>query len=193
MQEINENLLRYLHSFMEIELIWILAPKMADLPIFILPVFLLAMRFYYNHRGNKEGKRWVIMIFMSCVLWITISLMIQQFVDIERPEAALAWSTNLIMNHIPDASFPSDHATVSIAFLYAVYLFWYTKFFYIILIPMILMNISRIIVWVHWPLDIIAWSLVWIVSAIIIHKNKNKFFLDKLSALAIKIMSYFKL
>jgi len=38
-------------------------------------------------------------------------------VNVDRPEEHLKAGGKLLLDHLPDASFPSDHATVSIAFL----------------------------------------------------------------------------
>jgi membrane-associated phospholipid phosphatase len=43
--------------------------------------------------------------------------MIQQVIHVDRPENYLSQAGKLLMNHIPDASFPSDHASVSFAFV----------------------------------------------------------------------------
>jgi membrane-associated phospholipid phosphatase len=47
------------------------------------------------------------------VLAVIINLIIQQFFFFERPETLIT----PILKHIPDASFPSDHTSVSFAFL----------------------------------------------------------------------------
>jgi undecaprenyl-diphosphatase len=74
------------------------------------------------------------------------------------------------MSHVPDASFPSDHAAVSVSFLTWLFLFNYKKVWYFFSIFVLLMLISRIIVGVHWPFDIIVWSIIWVLSAFIIKK-----------------------
>ena len=100
----------------------------------------------------------------------------------------------LLLNHVPDASFPSDHATVSVAFLTSLFLFWYKNIWFIYLPFVIIMIISRVILWVHWPFDIIAWSLVWIFSSFIIFKYISQIkFIKNLNKFIIKIMWYIKL
>jgi membrane-associated phospholipid phosphatase len=49
------------------------------------------------------------------------------------------------MSHIPDASFPSDHTAVSIAFVTALFLSGYKKIAIIFLPFALIMNVSRII------------------------------------------------
>jgi membrane-associated phospholipid phosphatase len=80
---------------------------------------------------------------------------------------------------------------VSFAFLTWLFLAWYKKIWYIFLPFVIIMNISRIAWWVHWFFDIIAWLIIWILSASIIFKNKK--ILEKINKLIIKLTSYIKL
>lgn len=195
MQEINQNLLIFLNSFMENKIVEKLAVIFADAPIFFLPLFLVTMWLYYTYKEkNIEKKQNLLFIFYSAVIWIIISYIIKAFVSVDRPETVLEWVWKLVLDHIPDASFPSDHATVSIAFLVSLFLAKHNKTALFFLIPAILMNISRIVVWVHWPLDIIVWIIVWTISAFISFKVLIKCkLINKLNLFIIKIMWYIKL
>jgi undecaprenyl-diphosphatase len=148
---------------------------------------------FYAYKKQTDNKIKLLHIFYATVLWIIISLIIPQFVNIERPETAIAGTGKLILDHIPDASFPSDHATVSFAFLAWLYLWGYRRLFYIYLPLCIIMNLSRVIAWVHWPYDIIAWAVVWISSAYIVFKYQGLIFLKKIDELILKISGFFKL
>lgn len=206
LQEINKELLISLNSLTQYDFIQIITLCFADTPIFFLPIFLISLWTYYTYKKNTIiiseinltknllEKENLIYIFYATVLWILISLLIQQIVHIDRPEEALKWVWQLLLNHIPDASFPSDHATVAVAFLTSLFLAWYKKTWLFFTPFVILMLLSRIILWVHWPLDIIVWSLVWIFSSFVVFKYvvKLKSF-NKLNRLIIKIMSYIKL
>jgi undecaprenyl-diphosphatase len=100
----------------------------------------------------------------------------------------------LLLDHIPDASFPSDHATVSVAFLTSLFLAWYKKTWFIFTPFVIFMLLSRIILWVHWPFDILVWSLVWIFSSFVVFKYITKIkTINKVNKFLIKIMSFIKL
>jgi undecaprenyl-diphosphatase len=95
---------------------------------------------------------------------------------------------------LPDASFPSDHATVSFAFFTGLFLANYKKLWFIFFPFIILMNLSRIIAWVHWPFDIIVWIMVWIIWAIISFKILKKIdTINNFNNFIIKIMKYIKL
>jgi len=195
MQEINENILIYLNSLMENKIIENIALCFADTPIFFLPIFLVFMWIYYTYnKKNIDAKKNLLFIFYSAVIVIILNYIIKSFVDIERPETVLEWVGKLLLDHIPDASFPSDHAWVGIAFLTSLFLANYKKIWYFFIIPSILMIISRVIVGVHWPLDIFVWSIIWIISAFISFKILNKCkYINNLNDFIIKIMNYIKL
>ena len=142
---------------------------MADAPIFFAPVFLVSAWVYWTVKHNDEKKKDLIFIFFSVVASILTNLIIQHFVDEARPETFV----QPLIDHLPDASFPSDHAAVSFAFLTSLYLFGYKKIFWIYLPFVILMNVSRIAAGVHWFIDVLVGMFVGIFWAIIL-KNLEK-------------------
>ncbi len=190
---LNKEILIYLNSLWSNIYIENISRCFADTPIFFLPIFLLVSWIYYSIKKiNKKEK--LLFIFYSTVIAISISLIIQNIITIERPETVINWTGKLLLKHIPDASFPSDHASIGFAFLIWLYLADYKKIFWWFLPFAILMVISRIIVWVHWPLDILVWIIVWILWAIISFKLLPRYkFVNNLNNLIIKIMWYIKL
>ena len=206
LQEINKNLLISLNSLTQYDFIQIITLCFSDTPILFLPLFLIWFWIYYTYKKNPTiiseinltknllQKENLIYIFYSVILWISISLIIQQVIHIERPEEALKWIWQLLLNHIPDASFPSDHATVSVAFLTSLFLSWYKKTWLYFTPFVALMLLSRVILWVHWPFDIIVWSLVWIFSSFIVFKYLTKIkLINKLNRFIIKMMWFIKM
>lgn len=195
MQEINQNLLIYLNSLMQNKFIEKIALIFADTPIFFIPIFLVFMWFFYTYKQkDNDKKKDLIFIFYSAVIVIILNYIIKAFVDIERPESVLEWVWKLLLDHIPDASFPSDHAWVWMSFLTALFLAWYKKIWYFFLFPAILMIISRVIVWVHWPLDIIVWTIIWVTSGFISFKLLKKFkCINDFNNLILKIMNFIKM
>lgn len=190
-QEINIPLLQYLNNFTESEIIAFIVYNMADLPIFILPIFLVWYWIY--RRKNNEEKKKLLFIFYSTFVAIVISICIQQFVDLDRPETSLETTGKLILDHIPDNSFPSDHASVGIAFVSSLFFFWFTKLAIGVLPFFIIMLISRVVGWVHWPFDIIAGTFVWILSAFLVYKWQNLNIFKKINNFILDIARYFKL
>jgi len=205
-QEINKELLIYLNSLLNYDIIQYMTLCLADTPIFFLPIFLIWFWLYYTYKKdttilteinltkNLLQKENLIYIFYSALLWIIISLIIQQIIHIERPETVLEWTWKLLLKHLPDASFPSDHATVAISFLTSLFLAWYKKIWLFFTPFVILMLMSRVILWVHWPLDIIVWSLVWLSSSFIVFKYITKIkIINKLNRFIIKMMWFIKM
>lgn len=207
MQNLNETILIYLNSLLENKFIEKITIFLADIPIFFLPIFLLSSWFFYTflketppsipplNKGRtggvlEEKKNNLLFMFYSVILAILINLIIQHFFHFSRPEKVLEWVWKLLLNHIPDASFPSDHASVSFAFLTALFLANYKKIWYIFAIFVIWMNFSRVILWVHWPFDIIVWALIWVLSAFITFNffKKSKFFTSLNKFIIFKIM-----
>ena len=198
-QELNKLLLNYFNSFADNESIKQVIFIFADAPIFFLPIFLVWYWIYHTYKSNseknkEEKKSDLLFILYWVVFSLIISMTIQQFVNIDRPEQHLINASNLLLNHIPDASFPSDHATVSFAFVTWLFLTWYKKIGYTFIIFAVIMNISRVIAWVHWPFDILAWALVWSVWICIVFKQfkKNKYILS-FNNWIIKMMWFLKL
>lgn len=194
LQKINESLLIYLNWFSTNDSIQTLVWIFADAPIFFVPIFLLVTWVILTYKKKNEEKKDLLFIFYSCIVGIIIALLIQQIIHFDRPENYIKNTWKLLLKHIPDASFPSDHATVSFAFLTSLYFANYIKLFYIFLPFAIIMGLSRIIAWVHWPLDIIVWSIIWIFSSLIIFKFVKKLeIIKKLNTIILKIASLIKM
>lgn len=184
-------ILNWLTQYKAVEL-W--AYIFADLPIFFIPIFLVSLRLYANIKEKYNIKPKLMFIFYGCVIAIIISLCIQQFIVFDRPELHIVNSGKLLLKHIPDASFPSDHASVSFAFVTGLYIFGFRKTFYWYFPFVLLMNTSRIIAGVHWPFDVFVWAFVWFFSAIWTKKwlTENKF-VKKCNTLIIQALRFIKL
>lgn len=194
LQDFNIMWLQFLNNLWNNPVIEKVVFVFADAPIFFLPAFLLCYWIYYSCKKETIKKENLLLTFYSVVIGISVSMLIQHFVHIERPEEHLSNAWKLLLSHIPDASFPSDHATVSFAFLVSLFLSGYKKIFYWFLPFVILMNISRIIAGVHWPLDILVWSIIWAISAIFtFYKIREIKFVKKVNSFIIKTLHIIKL
>lgn len=167
---------------------------MADFPIFFLPIFFIWFWFFYEFskkflNKKEENKSKLLFIFYWIFIAIIVNLIIQNIIFFERPEITIP----LILEHVPDASFPSDHAAVSFAFLSWLFFFWYRKIFWYFLPFVILMNISRISWWLHWFFDVFAWAIIWWTANYYVFKKQKNIYLEKLNSELIKIAKIFKL
>jgi len=193
-QNLNTEWLQYFNSFSKNPIIENIVWIFADAPIFFIPIFLIVVWITLSYKKQQKKKEDLLFILYSCILGIVIALLIQQFVHFDRPENYIIHTWKLLLKHIPDASFPSDHTIVGFAFLTSLYLSNYKKVFYIFLPFVFIMVISRIVAWVHWPFDIIVWILIWIFSSFITFKFIKKLeIIKKLNTMIIKIASFVKL
>ena len=193
--EINHTITSFLNNFVLQNNLKNLVWFFADSPIFFLPIFFIFFWILFeffdkkNSENKKINKNNLLLIFYSIILWIIINLIIQHFLFFDRPETLIT----PILHHIPDASFPSDHATASFAFLFWLYFWWFKKIFYWFLWFVILMNTARIAWWLHWFFDIFAGSIVWFLSAFLVFKNQKNKYLIKLNNFILNFAKIFRL
>jgi undecaprenyl-diphosphatase len=193
LQNINQATLIYLNSLWQYSIIQKMAIIFADAPILFLPVFFLWLWFYYNYKKDTWAKTNLLVIFYSIVVAILLSVGIQHVVYVQRPLLFLGVHAKFILSHIPDASFPSDHATVSSAFLIGILLAGYKKTFWIFLPFVCAMLLSRVIAWVHWPFDILAWIFIGSLTSVGVYKMKSTKCVTSLNAGILKIASFIRL
>lgn len=185
---INQFVSLYLNNFITDNNLEIFTWIIADLPIFFLPVFLIGLWLFYHFKKiNKKTK--LLYIFYATFIWLAINLIVQHFFPMDRPDTFIT----PILKHVPDNSFPSDHAAVSFAFLFALFFFGYKKTFWIFLPFVLLMNFARIAWGLHWFFDVFVWIFIGISSAYILYKIHKHKYIQNLNSFILKIASYFKL
>lgn len=182
------HVLQSLNTFIsQSDTLYSIAAAIADLPIFLLPVFLLWL---YVRRGivkqRGASKYAALHILVAAVLTTLLCLFIQQMVDKVRPETALQSAGRLVMQHLPTQSFPSDHASVSMAVALAALARGsmnakrkILRRGYVLLAASILMSIARVAVGVHRPTDIIAGWIVGSLAVLVVYHKPVRKFLEK--------------
>lgn len=161
-------------------------PVTADIFVFTYPLYLVSLYLYWVYNKNVDYKYASLYIFFSGFFWLIASQMFQFLIIKDRPENHVVSKKNLILEHLPDISFPSDHMTLWIA-IAASTLFWWIKSknkFYIIcsyflFLFAFIMWFSRVAWWVHWPTDIIWWFVLWILIPLILIRHKVFRFIQK--------------
>lgn len=183
------NLLLFLNEYMKYHnFLLISIPITADVFVFFYPVLLVILYLvglFKNKDYYKESALW---IFWSWVLSMLFNIVVQFFCDKVRPNILL-WLEyekieTILHKFLPQSSFPSDHAAMSMGIAVWIILWWTRnkdkKFIYmwiVFVLFSLIMWVSRVMVGVHRPTDIIAWSIIWIlIPVILFQKNIYKFF-----------------
>lgn len=183
------NLLLFLNEYMKYHnFLLISIPITADVFVFFYPVLLIILYLvglFKNKDYYKESALW---IFWSWVLSMLFNIGVQFFCDKVRPNILL-WLEyekieTILHKFLPQSSFPSDHAAMSMGIAVWIILWWTRnkdkKFIYmwiVFVLFSLIMWVSRVMVGVHRPTDIIAWSIIWIlIPVILFQKNIYKFF-----------------
>ncbi len=193
LQNLNQAGLVLLNNLWQYGIVQKIAIIFADAPIFFLPVFLVGFWLFYTINKQAKKKNKLLIIFYSIIFAIVVNMIIQYIVPISRPSTFLWVHAKFLLSHIPDASFPSDHATVSAAFLASILLSGYKKTFWIFLPFALIMLVSRVIAGVHWPFDIVVWIVVWTVAGYVVYKFKSTKAITCLNSGILKIASFIRL
>ena len=162
----------------EYEMISSLAPIFADIFVILYPIFLVSIYIYAMIAKKPLLKQGSLYIFFATLIAVLINIWVQLFFYKERPIVALNQievEETLLHEILPTSSFPSDHAVVSMAFAMATLLWWLynkRKFFtwswIFFIIVSLIMTLCRIFTLVHWPSDILAWLVLWVLIPLIL-------------------------
>ena len=123
-------------------------------------------------KKDKKVRRVAINTFLLTVINIILAYFIGSIYYVDRP--FVHNKVNLLYPHVEDASFPSDHATVTMSI--ALGINKYNKFLGIVLtILSIIVGFSRVYVGHHSPADVVGtYIIVFIMSYIYNAKLSNK-------------------
>lgn len=163
-----------------------IVPLTSDVFVFSYPIYLSALYLYGIYKKDVSNKEAALYIFFSSVWAVAFNIFLQSLIYKERPEQIALLKEDLIFSHVPDRPFPSDHAALSATIAMSTLLYWiksgkrhYIFFSIIFWIFSITLSISRIAAWVHWPTDILIWTIIWIMIPLLLIKWKIYKFLQK--------------
>jgi len=152
-------------------------------PEFLIPAYLILIGWF----ALKKEKTYAWEIFIMGSSSTVLLFGLKKLFGRERPE-------NPVIEHLSGYSFPSGHALLTFVFCSVIiYLIWQSRlvqswkwfFSFLLIIFSLIVGISRIILRVHYPSDVIAgfalgyaWVLLglWIQHKYITHKNINQTF-----------------
>jgi len=162
-----QNVLLFLNEYMKYHdfLLWSI-PLTADIFVFFYPVFLIVLySVWLKQKKNlyKEASLWIL---WSWVFSIILNIIIQFFCNKIRPNILL-WldyekAETVLHKFLPQSSFPSDHASISMGIAVWIILWWIKnkdkRFIWIWIIFVVfalIMWFSRVMIWVHWTTELL--------------------------------------
>ena len=155
------------------------APILADIFVFAYPVYLLGLYVWGWIKKSITPKVSALMIWANVAITVIVNILIQFVFQKDRPNIVL-WLADekhktILDKFLPNSSFPSDHAGVSMSIAVASIVRWiankdkkYIRFGIMGIIFSIVMCSARIMTAVHWPTDIIAGMAVWIIIPLLL-------------------------
>jgi undecaprenyl-diphosphatase len=104
---------------------------------------------------------------ISVLLGLLLNMVAGSLWHHDRPFVDHPHRVVLLVHHVADNSFPSDHATVAFAAAFAVLAF-YRRLGALLLLGAIGVALARVLVGVHYPLDVAASAVIGAASAAIV-------------------------
>ncbi|MCX6809170.1 MAG: phosphatase PAP2 family protein [Candidatus Berkelbacteria bacterium] len=133
--------------------------------IYTLPVILLVMWFLIKDRQKRIA---LVMSMVSLVISIFgFNKLISHFWYRARPDIIVIGLKEVFF-HRPDFSFPSDHASALFAITFTLYLFGYKKAANWFLLYSLIIVFARVVIAVHYPLDIIGGAAVALAASLVV-------------------------
>ncbi len=131
--------------------------------IYAIPVILIVVWFW-----SKDSKKVALKATAAGILaWLFFCNLIGAIWYRARPFVAQA-NVEEVLFHRPNRSFPSDHSAFLFALAFAFWLLGYKKLGVGIFILSVVISVTRIIVGVHYPADIVAGFVIGFLAAVLI-------------------------
>lgn len=210
-----QELLLWMHQVMQYPFFFDRLPVVADAFVFVYPVYLVVLYvrgMLQGYKGSKvQGfalKESAVWIFMAAMASTVFNMLVQVFLIKDRPDVVLDLLYQkredlILYDYLPEASFPSDHATMSMAIAVATLLYGlrykkkgYVYFSVFLFAISLIMGYARISIGIHWPTDVIGGYVVGIFVPVILFLPKiygfiKKWVIDRLIGLEEWVFSTF--
>ena len=130
--------------------------------VYLAPIILLALWFY-----SKRSRKAALQALGSGLLaWLVLSRLISRYVWY-RPRPNATSDIKELIFHRPDYSFPSDHMSLLVAVTASVWLLGYRKLGFWLAVVSVAVGAGRVMIGVHYPLDILAGAAVGLIAAMV--------------------------
>ena len=142
--------------------------------IYFFAALMLVLWFVLPRRAADE-RRHLVYGAAAAVVGLLTNYVISRLVYRPRPFVLYPHQVHLLVQHAPDSSFPSDHATAVFAVATALVgsSKWLSRTFWIVAI---LIAIARVFIGVHWPTDVLAGLVIGSIASLAVRRAHT--FLD---------------
>lgn len=123
----------------------------------IFLIVLGAVVWWFLPLARDAGKRAAIAAAAAVVGGLVLSVVVEHVLFVPRP--FVAHQVHLLVSHAPDASFPSDHATVAFA-VAGTAMVRRMPGRWLLLIAAALVAVARVFVGLHYPADVIGGAVI---------------------------------
>lgn len=210
-----QEVLLWMHQVMQYPFFFHRLPILADAFVFVYPVYLVLLYGYAIFQGRRDSKvHWfslkesALWVFVAAMASTIFNMIVQVFLIKDRPDVVMNLLYQkredlILYDYLPEASFPSDHATMSMAIAVATLLYglrykkkWYIYFSLFLFAISGIMGYARISIGIHWPTDVLGGYVVGVVVPVILFLPKiygfiKKWVIDRLIELEEKVVEFF--
>ena len=145
----------------------------AEYLIWVLAAALIAILFYGLLARRTKVAGSLALVFVAAAIAWGVAQVIKYFYASPRPFLVLP-DVNVLFLHGDNDSFPSGHATFVFALATALY-FYHRQLAYLYFVGAVLIGLSRIIVGIHWPVDILAGYVLGGATSVMIYYLYKRF------------------
>ncbi|MFT5808841.1 MAG: undecaprenyl-diphosphatase [Moritella dasanensis] len=170
MDQLNNNLFLTINQFAgQNQLIDYIFMFLAEAMPYLFIILVIALWF----RSDEQTKRYLIGATLASVVGIAINSLIAQVYFHPRPFMNDLGTT--LVAHTPNSSFPSDHTTFMFCIAFSLLFHQATKKLALgLTVFAIIGGLSRVYIGVHYPFDIVAASVMGMLSAMLVHTVRYK-------------------
>lgn len=146
-------------------------------------LLLVVLVVFARHERFAPVRRAAVAAGLSAGLGLLVVKIITEFYDRARPFVAHPGVLHLFARHAPDASFPSDHATASMAIAVA---FLLRRRFFLGVLTFVLawiLDFGRVALGIHYPTDVLAGAAIGTLAALLLWTPPVRTRIDALSDL----------
>jgi undecaprenyl-diphosphatase len=144
-------------------------------------LLLVVLVIFARHDRLAPVRRAAVAAGLSAGLGLLVGKIITEFYDRARPFVAHPGAVHLFARHAADASFPSDHATASMAI--AVAFFLRRRYFWgiLTLVFAAVLDFGRVAVGFHYPTDVLGGAAIGALAALLLWAPPLRWRIDALS------------